>query len=162
MHYTVGNIELDAHISLSLKKMNEESYPEYKGTGKVYLEPCPARTKFLFVPLHEEVVHIDKEVFYACGGNNLKFDTVWIKGFKAKLLGGEGLTEHKFEGTGWVLLRIPVPSSEIHKIKMSGTNSVVKIDGDFALLRKGNIKKTVQSAGKGLGNIFFFFSGIIV
>lgn len=151
LHYMNGNIDMDAKVSLSIKKRNEKPYPLFSGKGNVYLEPVRSSQNFLFVPV-DGVVRVDKEIFYACDGN-LKFETVWMKGAGAALFGGEGLTEHQLTGKGWLLLTLPVPSSEVQKIQVK-QGECLTVDGNFVILRKGNIEFGVKAMGKGLGKLF--------
>ncbi|MGN1029207.1 MAG: AIM24 family protein, partial [Bacilli bacterium] len=59
--------------------------------------------------------------------------------------GKEGIYQTRLRGSGIVVLEIPVPEKEIFRCKLF--RDVLKIDGNFAILRSGNIEFTVEKSG---------------
>ena len=70
------------------------------------------------------------------------------KNFSSAMLGGEGLFQTKISGTGWAVMAIPVPASEV--IRYTLNNEKLSVDGTIALLRKGNIEYRVEKSNKSL------------
>ena len=68
----------------------------------------------------------------------------------AGAFGGQGFFQSKLKGTGWVVLELPVPETEIIKYKLNGPNDVLKVDGTFGILRKGDIQFKVEKSTKSL------------
>ena len=66
----------------------------------------------------------------------------------SSLLGNEGLYQTKLSGSGIVALEIPVPESEIFKCVL--INDTLKVDGNFAILRTGNIEFSVEKSSKSI------------
>ena len=64
----------------------------------------------------------------------------------AAVKGGEGLFQTKLSGTGICILQSPVPSREI--LKMELHNERLQVDGNFAILRTGDIRFTVEKSTK--------------
>ena len=60
------------------------------------------------------------------------------------VLGNEGVFQTKLSGNGIVVLEIPVPEEEVFKCKIN--NDVLKVDGNFAILRTGDIEFTVEKS----------------
>ena len=57
----------------------------------------------------------------------------------------EDIVQLKLKGSGIVLLKIPVPESEILRCKLYKDKLVVK--DDLVVLRTGNVKLSVESSG---------------
>ena len=64
------------------------------------------------------------------------------------LFGKETFFQTKLSGSGVVVLEIPVPETEIIKVKL--INDTLKVDGNFAILRSGNLEFTVEKSAKTL------------
>ena len=85
-----------------------------------------------------------------------------MKTVSSALFGTEGFFQTKLKGTGIVVLEIPVPETEIFKYSL--VEDVLKIDGNFSVLRTGGIQFTVEKttktligsgfSGEGLLNVF--------
>eukprot|EP01090_Pellita_catalonica_P004773 TRINITY_DN1456_c0_g1_i1.p2 TRINITY_DN1456_c0_g1~~TRINITY_DN1456_c0_g1_i1.p2 ORF type:complete len:346 (-),score=62.55 TRINITY_DN1456_c0_g1_i1:4-1041(-) len=155
LHYMEGNIEIHANIGgvggLVKKKIQNKLTkeatikPKYTGTGIIYLEPSWGY--YALVYLNQETAVVDKGFYYASEGT-IQIGVARQKNFSAGFFGGEGWFQTKLSGTGWVVLTVPVPPEEIHKFKLSGSS--VKVDGSFAILRKGAIEFSVKRSTKGL------------
>ena len=97
--------------------------------------------------LEDEELVADKGLFLACQ-TSVEVGVATQKGLAAGLLGGEGLFQTKLSGRGICVLQSPVPVKEI--IKVSLDNDTLQVDGNFALLRKGDVEFTVKGATKSL------------
>ena len=64
------------------------------------------------------------------------------------LAGGEGLFKISLSGSGLVVLECPVPSCEIDTIELN--NDVLRVDGNFAVLRSASLQFTVERSAKSL------------
>ncbi len=155
---TVGNI-LGRAISGALtgEKM---AMPEYKGSGMLVLEP--SFRHYIIAELDAgETIITDKGMFY-CAQSSVKVQPILNSKISGALLGGEGIFQTALTGPGMIVLESPVPLCEINIIKLN--NDVLKVDGNFALLRTGNIGFTVERSavslvgsamsGEGLVNVF--------
>ena len=67
------------------------------------------------------------------------------KSISSTIFGKEGIFQTRLRGSGIVVLEIPVPEKEIFRCKLF--RDVLKIDGNFAILRSGNIDFTVEKSG---------------
>ncbi len=120
--------------------------PIYRGSGMLVLEPSFKH----FIPFvlnpGEEVI-VDKGMFYVAS-ESVKVEPVMQKNVSSALLGNEGLFQLSLKGPGLVILESPVPMCEIDIMNIQ--NDVLKVDGNFALLRTGNIDFTVEKSAKTL------------
>lgn len=134
--------------------------PEYRGSGILVLEPS---FKHFFVGELEpgEEIIVDKGMFYAAS-TSVNVAPVFAGSATGTLLGGEGIFMQKLSGPGMIVLELPVPMDEINICKLN--NDVLRVDGNFAVLRDASIAMTVEGAGKtlvgsamsgeGLANVF--------
>lgn len=134
--------------------------PEYKGTGMVVLEP--SFKHFILTKLEQgEQAIVDKGMFY-CAESSVTVKPIMNSTVSSALLGGEGIFQMALTGPGLVVLESPVPMCEIDIVELN--NESLKVDGNFALLRMGNIRFTVERSartlvgsavsGEGLVNVF--------
>jgi len=154
LHYKKGNVTLDANIggaSGLAKKMLSSALtdetavkPKYTGTGEIYLEP--SYDYFMIVQLNNEEAVVDKGLYFASEGS-IEVGVFRNKNVSSALFGGEGIFQTKLKGTGWVVLCVPMPPDEIHKLIIN--NEKLHVDGSFAILRKGNVDFTVEKSAKG-------------
>lgn len=86
-------------------------------------------------------------MFYACE-EGIEIDATMQKNVSSAFLGNEGLYQTRIEGSGIVVLKVPVPESEIFKCIL--INDTLKVDGNFAILRTGNIEFSVEKSSKSL------------
>lgn len=152
LSYMKGNIDIITKtggvIGLSKKffasKVTGESMfkPILRGTGEVFLEPSFGH--FTLIELEDEEVIIDDKLFYACE-ENVEVEPVMQKNISSMLFGKEGIYQTRLKGSGIVVLEIPVPEKEILRCKLY--RDVLKIDGNFVILRSGNIDFTVEKSG---------------
>jgi len=94
----------------------------------------------------EEIV-VDKGMFYAAQGS-VEVKPIMQKNVSSALLGGEGLFQMSLKGPGLAVLECAVPMCEIDIIELN--NDVLKVDGNFAVLRTGNIDFAVERSAKTL------------
>ena len=156
LHFLKGNIEVTNKMGgvggfiskkITSKLTGEGAFnPTYSGTGEVYLEPSFGH--FLLVQLNNETMICDKGMFYAAD-SGIEVSVAMQSNVSSALLGGEGLFQTKLSGTGTVVLASPVPDDEVVKVPLVGSETL-QVDGNFALLRKGNISFTVEKSTKGL------------
>lgn len=150
-----GNIEMENKAGgllglgkkmISSKLTGETAFkPTYKGTGEIYLEPSFGF--YALVQLENEEIIVDDGLFYACE-DTVEVGVEMQKNISSSLLGNEGLFQTKIHGSGIVVLEIPVPENEI--VKYTLNNDILKVDGNFALLRSKGIDFTVEKSSKSL------------
>ena len=159
LHFMKGRIQAESNIGgvggFIKKKIKsylteEEAFkPKYRGTGELFLEPSFGH--FIFVELKDESIVVDKGLFYACE-SSLHVSVEMQKNISSGFLGNEGWFQTKITGSGLCILQIPVPKDEVLKYHLD--NEKLQVDGNFALLRKGNINFTVEkSSNKWTGTL---------
>lgn len=155
LSYMQGNIEMVSGVNVgniigkvfSSKITNENiAQPEYKGTGMIVLEPSFKHFVVIDLQVNEDII-VDKGMFYASQGS-VTSKPVMQKSISSALAGGEGLFQIYIKGPGLVVLEIPVPMEEVDIIEMH--NDVLKVDGNFALLRSASMGFTVERSAKTL------------
>lgn len=155
LHYSKGNIVVDNKIGgvsgaiekFFNKKLNNEKFfrPSYRGVGEVHLEPS-FNHFYLFI-LEDDALVVDRGMFYASAGN-LSVSFAPVDSVSSALLGNEGLIQTVIKGTGVVAVEIPVPFSELVAVELN--DETLKVDGDFALMRHGDVKASVSLGNKGI------------
>ena len=155
LHYMKGSIEVTNEtggVGGALAKMIKSKLtgegafnPVYRGFGQVVLEPSFGN--FFLVHLENEEMVVDKKMFFASEAS-VKVGVSMQKNLSSALFGGEGLFQTKLSGTGVVVLTCPVPEKEL--VKYTLNNDTLKVDGNFALLRRGQIEFTVERSAKTL------------
>lgn len=157
LSYMKGDIEIKTKtggvIGLGKKLLNSKLTgetmfkPVYEGTGEIFLEPSFGH--FALVELEDEEIVVDDGIFYACE-DGIEVGAAMQKSVSSMLLGNEGIYQTSISGSGIVVLEIPVPESEIFKCKLF--NDTLKVDGNFAVLRTGNVKLTVEKSSSIIGS----------
>lgn len=155
LHFMKGAITLESKVgglSGLAKKMissaltNEATFkPTYRGKGEIYLEPTFGH--YLLVLLDKEEMITDKGMFVACEAG-VEVGVAAQKNVSSALFGGEGFFQTRVSGTGWCVLSSTVPSSEI--VRCTLNNEKLSVDGNFAMLRKGQIEFKVEKSSKSL------------
>ena len=155
MSYFRGNLEMISGVTVGnvvgrfltgAVTGEQTAQPEYKGTGMVVLEPSFKHYIILTLDPNESII-VDKGMFY-CAQASVTVKPIMNKNISSALLGGEGIFQQELIGPGLVVLECLVPSEEIDVIDLS--NDVLKVDGNFAVLRTGNISFTVERSAKTL------------
>lgn len=155
MSYFQGPLEMVSGLTVgnAVGKMFKASVtgetaakPIYRGSGMLVLEPSFRH----FIPFtlgpNERVV-VDKGMFYVAS-ESVKVEPFLQRNVSSGLLGGEGLFQTSLTGPGLVILESPVPMCEVDIINLN--NDVLRVDGNFALLRTGHIDFTVERSAKTL------------
>ena len=130
----------------SSKVTGESAFkPRYEGTGDIFLEPSFGH--YALIELEDDEIIFDDGLFYACE-SSVEISAHMNKSVSSMVLGNEGIFQTKLSGSGIAVLEIPVPEEEIFKCKIN--NDVLKVDGNFAILRTGDIEFTVEKSSKSL------------
>lgn len=155
LHFMKGNINIEnkaGGVSGLAAKMvtgfltREAAFkPTYMGNGEIYLEPTFGH--YILLMLENEEIIVDKGMFYCCE-STISVEVTMQKNISSAIAGGEGLFQTKLKGTGICVLTSPVPEAEI--IKYTLNNEKLQVDGNFALLRMGNIEFSVEKTTKSL------------
>lgn len=155
MSYFCGNIEMVSGVNAGnfigraiTGKLTGEAMaqPEYRGTGMVVMEPSFEHFMVVELGQGEEII-VDKGMFN-CAQGSVKIKSYIQKNISSAVLGGEGVFQTSIKGPGIVVLECEVPMSEIDIIELE--NETLKVDGNFAVLRTGNIDFTVERSAKTL------------
>lgn len=154
MSYFQGNLEMVSGVTagnalgrlLSGAVTGEGmAQPVYRGSGMLVLEP--SFHHFLVLQLEQEELVVDKGMFY-CAQGSVQVKPFMQRTASAALAGGEGLFQISLSGSGLVVLECPVPSCEIDIIELQ--NDVLRVDGNFAVLRSASLQFTVERSAKTL------------
>lgn len=155
LSYMKGNIEVRSKQGgligfgkkiISSKLTGETAFrPTYSGTGEIFLEPSFGH--FALIELEDDEIMVSDNMFYACE-ENIEIDVTTQKNISAAFLGNEGLYQARIEGSGIVVLKVPVPETEIFKCVL--INDTLKVDGNLAILRTGNIEFSVEKSAKSI------------
>ncbi|HEX8465403.1 MAG TPA: AIM24 family protein [Abditibacterium sp.] len=119
--------------------------PLYRGVGEIFLEPTLGH--YWLIELQDETFYADQGLFFCCE-DTVKVEAHKVESFTGRMAGGEGRYQTKVSGTGIVVLKIPVPISEI--IELNLQNETLQVDGSFALLRSSEVRFTVQLAASSM------------
>jgi len=155
LHFMQGRIEIENKAGgmgglgkavLSKMLTQEAAFkPRYRGTGEIYL--VPSLGHFLLYHLNHEEIIADKGLFY-CSEAALEVGVSMQQNLSSAFLGGEGFFQTKIKGSGLCVFELPVHASEIRCIQLN--NETLRVDGNFALMRTGNIEFTVEKSTKSL------------
>lgn len=155
LSYMKGNIQIKSKTGgllglgkkiISSKLTGESTFrPTYSGTGEIFLEPSFGH--FALIELEDDEIIIGDNMFYACE-DGIEINAAMQKNISSAFLGNEGLYQTRIEGNGIVVLRVPVPESEIFKCVL--IDDTLKVDGNFAILRTGNIEFSVEKSSKSI------------
>jgi uncharacterized protein (AIM24 family) len=155
LHFMVGRIQMESKIggvsgigrAMMNRFVTKEAaiMPRYRGTGQIYLEP--SFSHFLIYRLSGEEVIADKGMFY-CGQGTLDIGSAIQKNVSSALFGGEGLFQTRIRGTGICVFESPVPADEVLRIDLK--HETLQVDGNFALMRTGDIEFSVEKSTRSL------------
>lgn len=155
LSYMKGNISVKSDIGgvfglgkkfITSKLTGETMFkPLYKGSGEIFLEPSFGH--FALIELEDDEIIVDDGLFCACEGE-IEVGASMQKNISSAFLGNEGLYQTKISGNGIVALEIPVPETEIFKCIL--IDDILKVDGNFAILRTGNIEFSVEKVSKSI------------
>ena len=130
--------------------------PHFSGTGEILLEPSFGH--YAMLELEDEEIIIDDSLFFAAE-DTIDMGVTSMKTISSALFGTEGLFQTRLRGTGIVVLEIPVPETEIFKYSL--VDDVLKLDGNFSVLRTEGIKFTVEKTTKTLIGSGFSGEGLL-
>lgn len=130
--------------------------PLYKGVGELLLEPSFGH--YALVELEDEEIIIDDILFFAAE-ESVNISVTAMKNVSSVLFGSEGLFQTKLSGRGIVVLEIPVPETEVFKYSL--VNDVLKIDGNFSILRTAGLSFSVEKTTKTLVGSGFSGEGLL-
>lgn len=155
LSYMKGNIEIKSKQGgligfgkkiISSKLTGETAFrPTYSGTGEIFLEPSFGH--FALLELEDDEIIVSDNMFYA-SEESLEINAAIQKNVSSAFLGNEGLYQTRIEGSGIVALKIPVPETEIFKCIL--INDTLRVDGNLAILRTGNIEYSVEKSSKSI------------
>ncbi len=155
MSYFQGNIEMVSGVTLgnALGRMirgavtgEHMAQPEYTGTGLLVLEP--SFKHFLVLELAQgESIIVDDGMFY-CAQGSVTVKAVAQQNISSAVAGGESIFQQQLTGPGLIILESIVPMCEIDVIEMQ--NDVLRVDGNFAVLRSAGLGFTVERSAKTL------------
>lgn len=154
----IGKLARQAFTS---KLTNEKLImPEYSGSGILVLEPSFKHFLTLDLAPGEQII-CDKGMFFAAS-KSVTIEPTFAGSPSGSLLGGEGVFQQLITGPGMVILESPVPVQEINILELN--NDILRVDGNFALLRTGGISMSVETVsqsfvgsamtGEGLVNVY--------
>lgn len=121
--------------------------PEYKGTGKVILEPTYKYILLIDVANWGNSIVLDDGLFLACY-SSLQHQAVMRTNVSSAVAGNEGLFNLSINGYGALALESPSPKEELIEVTLD--NDVLKIDGNMALCWSGSLNFSVERSGKSL------------
>lgn len=151
LSYMKGNVNI-SNKSGGVKSLTKKIFAnknnnkaEFKlaleGTGEIFLKP--SFNYYTLLELEDETIIVNDNLFCACE------DSVDV----VLELENNFTRETKLSGSGIVLLLIPVPEREVLRCKMY--KDTLKIDGELALLRTGNVDYEIEkSESEMIGSIF--------
>lgn len=113
--------------------------PEYWGEGEIWLKPTFEHYLVLQISEAWGDIICDKGMFCAC---DMGVAVSAAANINSGALGGEGIWQTKLRGRGCILLKSPVPASEILVYKMHQDS--VQINGNYVIARAGDIRFTLQ------------------
>ncbi|EKQ52191.1 MULTISPECIES: AIM24 family protein [unclassified Clostridium] len=155
LSYMKGNIEIKSKQGgligfgkkiISSKLTGDTAFkPTYSGTGEIFLEPSFGH--FALVELEDDEIIVSDNMFCACE-EGIEINAAMQKNVSSAFLGNEGLYQTRIEGNGIVVLKVPVPETEIFKCIL--INDTLKVDGNLAILRTGNIEFSVEKSSKSI------------
>ncbi len=154
LQFMKGNVKMkvDSSVSSIARGLigsvltNESSVkPRYTGVGEVYLEP--SYEHYLLIILDNETLVADKGIFYACE-SSIDVGVFKQKNISSAVAGGEGLFQTQLKGSGIVVVQSPVTVEEILIYELN--NETLQVDGNYSILRRGNIDFTVEKSTKSL------------
>ncbi len=155
MSYFQGNLEMVSGVTAgnALGRLvrgavtgEQMAQPEYKGSGMLVLEPSYKHFLVLELAPGESII-VDDGMFY-CAQGGVTVKAVMQKSISSAVAGGETLFQQQLTGPGIIILESDVPSEEIDIIDLN--NDVLKVDGNFAVLRSSSLDFTVERSAKTL------------
>lgn len=147
LHYMEGrNMVLDAKITGV--SMTQGIRPEVSGVGNFWSNSSNHWFVVLDLDHLQNHVVIEHGYFWCCQGTvNIKIKRISLKG---STMGDSNFFHTKLTGSGWVILRIPVPEAGIHRIVLNETKLLTEGHHDVILRAGKEAHYSAEFAGKGL------------
>lgn len=120
--------------------------PEYKGKGKLMLEPTYKHILLVNVGEWGAMV-LQDGLFLACD-SSVQMKVTTRNSISSAIAGGEGLFNLTLQGNGIAALESPVARDEL--IEFDLNNDVLKIDGSMAIAWSNSLNFTVERSSKSL------------
>lgn len=155
MSYFQGNLQMVSGVTVgnALGRMirgavtgEQMAQPEYTGTGMLVLEPSFKHFLVLELAPNESII-IDDGMFY-CAQGSVTVKAVSQRNISSAVAGGESIFQQQLTGPGIIILESIVPMEEIDIIDLE--NDVLRVDGNFAILRSSTLNFTVERSAKTL------------
>lgn len=109
--------------------------------GEIYLDP--SCKYFYILELSNEELILDDGMFYCCE-DSVALSVHTNKNVAVGLLSGDGFRQPKLTGSGIVVLESDIPFDEILIYELH--NDTLKIDGNYAIVIRGNIETTIEKS----------------
>ena len=163
LYYQKGSLEIKATTGGGLLRGIVRKFTtgeplfvnEIRGEGEVYLEPTFGH--YILINTYGNDIVCDKSMFFA-GLGDLEIMAHANEPISG-LFGGEGLFQTKITGDGIAVLFSPVPMSEIQIMNLN--NSKLSVDGNFALLRIGEVDFSIEKASRGVVSTVISKEGLL-
>lgn len=120
--------------------------PVYSGSGLIVSEPSFRHFFGIMLRPGESVV-VDKGMFYMAS-NTVKVEPVLQDNMSSAFFGKEGWFQLRLTGPGLAVCECTVCKDEIDIIELN--NDILRVDGNFAILRTAGISFTVEKSAKTL------------
>lgn len=120
--------------------------PVYSGSGLVVSEPSFRHFFGIMLRPGESVV-VDKGMFYMAA-NTVKVEPALQENMSSALFGKEGWFQLRLTGPGLAVCECAVCKDEIDIIELN--NDILRVDGNFAILRTAGISFSVEKSAKTL------------
>lgn len=121
--------------------------PVYKGSGTLITEPTFDHMLIEDIAEWGGELVCDDGSFVACD-DEIKDTVVMRSNISSAVAGGEGLFSLCLKGSGFAVIKSPVPRSELIEVVLQ--DDVIKIDGDNAIAWSNSLKFTVERSSKSL------------
>lgn len=150
LHHMHGNLEMKASTGggiargLLRRVTSGENFfvNEIHGQGEIYLEPTFGH--FMLVEIENDSIVVDRSLFYG-GLGDLVIGARRNSAVTA-ILGHDGWFQTEVKGTGIVILCSPVPEAELQEVTLN--NETLSVDGNFAIMRTGDISYSVKKSSR--------------
>lgn len=124
--------------------------PTYEGTGEIYFKP--GLVNYIVYQLQDETIIVDPQMF-VCAESTIQIGITQSKKLPvAASKFADHFTQTSLSGSGIVVLKSFVPSSELLEIQLD--NDRFQTDENIVVFRSGSIEFTIESAAKSLISSF--------
>lgn len=155
LHFMKGPIQMEVNSNLaqsvkgffkSIGTGESSVTPRYVGKeGEIYLEP--SYKYFYMLEMNNDEIVLDDGMFYCCE-DTIELSVHTNKNIASGLFGGDGFKQPKLTGSGLAVLESDVPFEEVLIYELN--NETLKVDGNFAIVIRGNIESRIEKSSKSL------------